>query len=430
MKKLRKYFFGVLIFFAIFGATQYIDTQKNAAAANSLLGNNEIINIKTTDSLPVNDTVTPLDYSADGNVILFSSSATNLSNANSFAGLYTYNIMTDTTARIDISTSGVLPNGAPFGGWTGYPLSETGRYVSFGSYSTNLIDGATQATRSIYKRDTQTNTTTLTASASNSPLSQNWDRNLAISNDGRFSLVASRYVAGNSYPNDYRLLLGEVINGAYNWTPLANGGSTQGGTSSGMVVGGSSCDGSFVVYQSQHTIMLADVRRGSTQTVSLSGGMSTSPRISCNGVYILYATKNRTDVNPGLTGYSSRSHLVRYNRITGEYRYVDSNSSGALGSGMDYSTMNEAYFNIFNASIANTGDVVFNYNNNIHLKHLSDGSGTLESIAKTATGTYINVTNGAITADGRYIFFQTDPYSLGIGSSPAGNQIIRTKTNL
>lgn len=430
MNKLKKVLLGVFAFFVMLGISGYVDITRNASAANSLLGNNEVITIKTTDSLPVNNTVSPLAYSADGNVVLFSSSATNLPNANSFAGLYTYNLSTDTTMRIDISTNGTLPNGVPFGGWTSYPLSETGRYVSFASYATNLIDGTTQATRSIYKRDTQTNTTTLIASASNSPLSQNWDRNLGISNDGRFSMIASRYTGGNTYPNYYRVLIGEDTNGTYSWTSLASGGGSPGNTNDGMVVGGSSCDGSIVVYQSAHTIKLADVRRGSVQTISISGYMSTSPIISCNGIYILYATENRADVDPTLTGYNNRSHLVRYNRITGQRQYVDSSSSGTLGNGMDYSTMNEAYFNIFNASIANTGDVVFNYNNNIHLKHLSDGSGTLESIGKTATGTYLNISNGAITADGRYIFFQADPYSLGIGSSPAGNQIIRTKTNL
>ena len=194
-----------------------------------------------------------------------------------------------------------------------------------------------------------------------------------------------------------------------------------------------SCDGSLAVYEKSGAIYSADTRN-STPSISLvASGPSVSGLMSCNGVYILYATTNRSTITPNPLGANNYMHLVRYNRITGERQYIDSNSSGVF----DTNTIQyngDAYIqpaNLFNASISDSGDAVLKYNGSFYLKHLSDGSGTLEPIGKVLGGSYVNITTRAqITADGRYIFFAADPYDLSIGSSPMGNQIIRTKTNL
>ena len=405
----------------------------NTYAANTLPGNNEVITIGgTTDGQPVNASVTPRAYSADGNIVLFDSSATNLPNAGTFGGIYIYNIKANTTARVDVSTSGVQPDGNFFGGaaGSGIRMSETGRYVTFGSNATNLIDGSTKYPRMIYKRDTQTNVTTLVGGGYTGGDSTKWDRNLAISNDGRFALVSSRYLANNTYPYSYITVIGDGNTGTYTWTFA---GSASSNDNAG--VGEMSCDGMFAA-TSGGQVALVDFRKGSRTVLTTSAYDSASPLISCNGRYVLYTTKDRTQITPTPASMNTYQHLVRYDRITGERVYIDSDSSGIF-SAAQY-IYNPVYYdvqpNIFNASIADTGDVVFDYkqNNNTYsyLKHLSDGSGTLESIAKTSSGTYLNVSGGTITRDGRYVFFQTDPYNLGLAPSPSSNQIIRTKTNL
>ena len=197
-----------------------------------------------------------------------------------------------------------------------------------------------------------------------------------------------------------------------------------------MKLGGVSCDGSFVVFQKYDAIQLVDLRRGTTTTIPTGNSNSTSPLISCNGSYILYATENRTDITPTPSGLNSYLHLVIYNRITGERKYIDSNSSGVFHNNPNYAYNNFPNANVFTASIADSGDVVFKYNGYAYLKHLSDGSGTLESIAKKSNGTYANVDNGQITRDGRYVFFKADPYDIGLSPSPSSVQIIRAKTGL
>lgn len=427
VNKLKKVLLGILVFLAAISMWGYLDPSKNATAANSLLGNNEVITIKTTDGQPINAQPSLLGYSSDGAILLFSSSATNLPNSNGLTSLYTYNLKSDVTSRVDVSSNGTPGNAGLF---LTPQFSENGRYITFGSRATNLIDGNTMPAQYLYKRDTVSGSTVAIGLGYSGGYSHKWDRNLGVSNDGRFSLVASQRILDPTYPYPYKIILGEDVASTYTWKQVANGGGNDGDISPDSIVGGISCDAAFAAFQIQDTIKLADLRTGTVTTLSASGSASTSPIISCSGRYILYATKNRTDVEPTATGIHTNYHLIRYDRLTGERIYVDQNSSGLLSMGKDHSTMNPAQQNLFGASIANTGDVVFNYNGSVHLKHLSDGSGTLESIAKTATGTYTDVNNGGITSDGRYVLFQADPYSLGIGSSPEGTQIIRTKTNL
>lgn len=430
---LKKIGIGLLISTLAVGASVLSQLYINTYAANTLPGNNEVITIGgTTDGQPVNASVSPIAYSGDGNIILFTSNATNLPNAGAPGGLYIYNIETNTTARVDISTSGVLPNGGLFGGaaGSGIRMSETGRYVTFSSMATNLIDGATKSPQMIYKRDTQANATTVVGAGYTQGYSDKWDRNLAVSNDGRFVLVSSRYLA-NNYPYNYIIAVGDGNTGTYTWT-VAGSGSPNDTAGAGEM----SCDGMFAAMTYGGQIALADLRKGSTTILATSAYDSASPLISCNGRYVLYTTKNRTQITPTPAGMNTYQHLVRYDRLTGERIYIDSDSSNVF-SAAQY-TYSPVYYdvqpNIFNVSIADTGDVVFDYKQGIntyrYLKHLSDGSGTLESIAKTASGTYININNGTMTSDGRYIFFKTDPYNLGLAPSPSSDQIIRTKTGL
>jgi len=399
----------------------------NVHAANSLTNSNtQVITVGgTTDSLPVNAAISPQAYSGDGNVVLFISSATNLPNSNGVQGLYVYNIRDNLTSRIDISTNGVVANGG-----LGYSLalSESGRYVTFVSLATNLIDGSTEPSRQLYKRDTQNSTTTYIGGWYGGEFYQ-WDRNLGLSNDGRFTLLSSTRTGGNTYPYNPRIIVGDSTSGTYTWATLANGSSAY----YDALTGGISCDGSFAVYKQQYSIILADLRRGTTTTITAASGDSTSPMISCNGRYVLYATNNRTDITPTPSGMNSYLHLARYDRITGQRMYIDSNSTGVISTAqIQY---NPSYTNLqdndFNASIADTGDVVLTYNGSSYLKHLSDGSGTLESVAQTTSGVaYNGIYTSKLTTDGRYIFFTTDPYNLGLAASPSSSKIIRVKTNI
>jgi hypothetical protein len=430
MIQFKRLSIGLLVSALVVGFGILIQSDNSAYAASTLTGSNEVITISdTTDSLPVNAAITIRGYSGDGNVFLFSSTATNLQGAGGLGGLYVYNIKNSTTSRVDVSTSGVQSNGYVY---RSARLSETGQYVTFGSMGTNLIDGITHGVGEYYKRDVKAGVTSYIGGNYALGYSQNVDRNLSVSNDGRFILMASRYTA-NNYPHTYGVNYGEDTGTSYTWTSLGiDSNGIEFANASSAVQGELSCDGAFATFQQDYTTRLADLRRGTAVTITTGASSSTSPLISCNGRYVLYATSDRTQITPTPSGMDTYMHLVRYDRITGERKYIDSNSSGTFSiAHLNRNTSSqEGIENLFKASIADSGDVVLSYNGNSYLKHLSDGSGTLESIAKTAGGSYINVNNGTLTKDGKYIFFNADPYNLGIGSSSAGNQLIRTKSGL
>jgi hypothetical protein len=429
MSKFTKIVIGVLTMMLAVGASVLAQVATVTNAASTLQGNDEIITVSataTTDGQPLNSTMVPVGYSADGNTIVFLSQATNLPEAGG-RGVYTLNVKTGAVARVDLSTDGIIPDrNASY-----VQVSETGRYITFSSDATNLVSTPHNPYSSIYLRDMQQGTTTLVDSGNVYQSNNNNERNLGVSNDGRFVLAASRYIV-NSYPYYYGIILKDnSVTSGSSWTSLGVGTGIENSWSSTAVRGSLSCDGSFVLYQKTNNIELADLRKGSSAIVTNAIPSGLSPIISCNGRYILYATTDRTLITPTPAGMTSdKYHLVRYDRITGERMYIDSNSSGVFSSGYTWSSLSEPAENIFKASVADTGDVVFTYNGNVYLKHLSDGSGTLEPIAKMASGTYVNMQNGTITRDGKYIFYRADPYDLGLSPSSMGLQLIRARTNL
>lgn len=397
----------------------YSNTKVNAA--NTLSGTNEIINIATTDGQPMDKGAGMIGVSGDGNVILFRTKATNVPNAggggySGTGGLYTYDSVTDVTTRMDISANGTLPDATNTGG----TISDNGRYVYFISRATNLIDGTYHYPTQTYIRDLQAGTITAVSNHYWANASDTIDYPIGISDDGRFVLLTTRYV-GLSTSNFYNLMLGDRQSGSFTWTSLAQASGVT--YVEGLHRADFSCDGSFAVYQKTGFIYLADLRRGGVVTSLIGpGGQSDFPTISCDGTYVTYTTKNRTDVSPTPVGMSSNStHLVRYNRITGEYKYIDSNSSGQFNNNIIPKEV----------SIADTGDVVMNYSDVYYVKHLSDRSDTLESVAKDSSGNYINVSGPTLlTNDSRFILFSAEPFDLGLTPSPVTRQIIRTKSGI
>ena len=430
MIKLKNIGIGLLILGVLTGFTLFVQSQNKSYAANTIVASNELITIGgTTDGLPPDEWSGVVTLSKDANVVMFSSAATNLPNATpAHGGLYAYNIKTNSLVRVDVSTSGVAANGPLLNGRT---ISETGRYVTFTSSATNLIDGTTTAPlqMNIFMRDLQTGTTTSLYSNTNQNNPQKSEKHLGVSSDGRFVLWASRYVANTVYGNPYAIVYGDRKAGPTSWTSFAAGtDSASTGDTPWNIDGQISCDGSFAVYQNLGLIELADTRNGTATKISLTGYTSQNPVISCSGRYILYATKNRTDITPTPSGMNTNFHLVRYDRLTSERIYIDSNSSGVFS--VPPVVLNTPSYSFFNSSVSDAGDVVFKYNGNMYLKHLSDGSGTLEPIAKNTSGVTVTINNGAISGDGRYVIYTADPYTLGLTSNPAGTQVIRVKTGL
>lgn len=432
-----------------------LSTHFYASAANTFTGSNTLASVDSSGT--VSDAASyPLGVSTDGNVVLFRSGGSNLPGYSSagWSGVFVHNFSGGTTTRVDSSSSDTPANG-PESGSPG-ALSPTGRYAAFTSGATNLIDGVTSPTYGIYLKDLQTGvTTSLLTDGSGIPIQVGtYAYPTSISNDGRFVLISTTkaylFVPGTRAGYNDIVLVDTVAHTTkLLYTPVS--GALQ---NAGSYPGGMSCDGAFVVFSSLATnlvsnysgsnahIFLADLRNGGGITDLTSGEtvVSGSSTISCDGETIAFGTQSRNLVTPTPSSMdSTSSHMIEYNRITGAYKYVDSDSSGNFSQPQSSAT-----------SVSDKGDMVFRWPFSVGsaqyaplmMKHVSDGSGTLEHVEKTPSGSYLtnyDTNNGnlylkvKITPDSKYIVYPTRESCQLItsgGSCSSNVQAVRSATGL
>lgn len=414
--------------------------QSYANAANTIPGNNVLVSVNNVDGQGMNSGSGPAGISSNGNVILFSTNASNITDYNGVSGLYVRDIEQSTTERVDVSTSGVLADNTNLSS----ALSETGRYVAFSSMATNLIDGTTSRAGGVYIRDTQLGTTTQVAIGYYPTNGHDWDKVWGISNDGRFLVYTTKDFGPGPW-KPYVIRYVDTLTG----NSKTFGGPTQ--STKWTTHASMSCDGSLVVFSSSynpstggdenHKVYLADMRNVDNPTFTTIGGSYTfAPKISCNGNYITYNVQNSyNDPTPKPTGLSNYAHLIRYNRIDGTRAYIDSNTAGTVFDNNtflfdDYATASGGIWNDdrFYNSIADTGDITLKYNGQGYLKHLSDNSGTMETIQRTPSGTYLGSPVGRLSANGRFVTYSSPQgYDLGLlSSSSTFYNVFRSETGI
>lgn len=135
--------------------------------------------------------------SRNGNVVAFSSNASNLSTGDTNGEPDVFTATTDgptpTVARVSVGTAGEQANGG-----SGAPsLSDDGRYVAFSSGASNLVTGDTNGETDVFVRDTQANTTVRVSVASDGAqggagLASGISSSIGISGTGRFIVFDSR----------------------------------------------------------------------------------------------------------------------------------------------------------------------------------------------------------------------------------------------
>jgi hypothetical protein len=143
--------------------------------------------------------------SADGRLVVFSSSAPNLvpRDTNGETDIFVRDRSTGTTERVSVDSSGIQPNGS-----SGHPsVSADGRFVAFSSRASNLVpddtNGIADGTPDVFVRDRQTGTTERVSvdSSGNQANSSSCCLPPSISSDGRsfaFQSYASNLVPGDT----------------------------------------------------------------------------------------------------------------------------------------------------------------------------------------------------------------------------------------
>jgi Tol biopolymer transport system component len=314
--------------------------------------------------------------SADSRFVAFYSAATNLvaGDTNAAADVFVHDRLMDTTERVDVDSSGSQPDG----GAGIASISGDGRYVAFASYATNLVpDDDTHGYSDIFVRDRlHVVRTTEMVSVDSSGVQGNsvslWG---SISGDGRY--VAFR--SGSRLAND---------------------------------------PGSF------YDIFVRDLQSGTTECASVdssesgANGDSTSSFISADGRYVAFNSLASNLVTGDTNGFSDV--FVR-DRQGGTTERVSVSTGGAQGNAAcdDFpSTSSDGRFVAFRSEASNLvpeGDT-----NGIADIFVRDRqNGTTERVNVATGGAQANAENGdpSISADGRFVAFQSDASNLVAGDT-------------
>ena len=137
--------------------------------------------------------------SADGRYVAFYSDATNLvdGDTNGVGDVFVHDRQTAQTVRVSIHSDGTQGDHDSL--WDS-PISADGRHVAFSSYAWNLVDGDTNLVGDVFIHDRQTRQTTRVSMGSDGSQGNGTSLHPSISADGRYVSFSSQ--ASNLVDND------------------------------------------------------------------------------------------------------------------------------------------------------------------------------------------------------------------------------------
>jgi Tol biopolymer transport system component len=262
--------------------------------------------------------------SANGRFVAFLSNASNIvpGDTNSSYDVFVRDTLSNTTTRVSVDSAGNQANSDSY-----YPsISADGRFVAFGSNSSNLVPGDPNNRYEIFVRDLSTNTTTRVSVDSAGNLGNGYSYTPSISADGRF--VAFYSDASNLVPADTNNSPDVLVRDlSTNTTTRVSVDSAGNQANSDSYIPSISADGRFVAFYSDASnlapgdtnnspdIFMRDLLTNTTTRLSVDsagnqGNADTrgfaSPSISADGRFVAFPssasnlvpgdTNNRSDI--------------------------------------------------------------------------------------------------------------------------------------
>ena len=309
----------------------------------------------TIERLSVDSTGAQADHSSslpaispDGRYVAFESDATNLvsGDTNGMLDIFLRDRHTGQTTRVSVSSSGAQGNEDS----SDPSVSSDGRYVAFYSLASNLVAGDTNAKRDVFVHDQQTGQTTR-VSVSSAGVQGVEDSYLCnISADGRYVAFYSysNTLVVNDANNTHDVFVHDRQTAQTTLVSLAYDGA-QGNSSSSTC--NMSSDGRYVAFVSWASNLVANdtnnkgdifVRdRQTAQTtrvsISSSGGQgndySVTPSISDDGRYVAFGSFANSLIPQDSNGWGD---VFLHDRETGQTTLISINTAGASGNGSSY----------------------------------------------------------------------------------------------
>jgi len=319
--------------------------------------------------------------------------------------------------RVSVATGGTQGND-----WTSYcSISDDGRYVAFGSYSTNLAPGDTNGTSDVFVRDRQAGTTERVSVANDGTEGNDRSAYPSISADGRYVLFMSS--ATNLVPGDtnetFDIFVHDRETGTTERVNVAAGGAQANG-------GGYPCalsaDGRYVAFSSWASnlvpgdtngvedIFVHDRQSATTERVSLATGGtqgnldSSSGSLSPDGRYVAFSS-SATNLVPG--DANLRSDIFVRDRQTGTTDRVSVATGGTQANESSYgpSISADGRYVAFPSDASNLVPGDTNDRRDAFVRDRQAGTTALVSVSSTGTKGNLSSGTRSISADGRYVAF-------------------------
>lgn len=359
--------------------------------------------------------------SANGRYLAFYTSADNLvpGDSNGETDVFVRDRQTGVTERVSVSTSGSEGNDSSFGA----SISADGRFVAFSSKADNLVTGDTNGATDTFVHDRLTGQTVRTSVDSSGVEADSKSQSASISGDGRritFYSDARNLVAGDT--NLQRdIFVHDLQTGSTVRASVSSLGVEGNGKSDNPCISG---NGRYVAFNSRadnfvsgdtalEDIFVHDLQTGMTERVSESslgiGANSTSQyaSLSADGRHVAFQS-SADNLVPGDT--NGRSDIFVHDRQTGLTQRVNVSSAGAEAN--DESGYPSISADGRHVSFDSVSDNLVPGNTSawsgvfVHDRH----TGITERVSVSSLGVAGEGQNtgSTISADGRYVGFQSD----------------------
>ncbi len=319
---------------------------------------------------------------------------------------------------VSAKANGTISAGSIFDEFTFPSISADGRYVAFSSRASDLVAGDTNGLFDIFVKDLQTGAivrASTNASGGQSTLGSSFSP--SITADGRFVLfqsTASDLVAGDTGNSD--VFVKDLQTGAISrlsndstatWFGArfsADGRYVMFTSAAGNLVSGDSngVEDSFIL-----NLQTGAITRESTDASGLQGNAASyGPSISADGRNVTFASDASNLVADDTNGVVD---IFVKDRETGDIVRVSTDSSGgqADGSSSSHSMSADGRYVAFASTATNLVPGDFNGTSDIFVKDLETGELTRVSTNALGWQAYGDSLNPSISADGRYVTFES-----------------------
>jgi flagellin-like hook-associated protein FlgL len=244
--------------------------------------------------------------SADGRYVVFESDASNLvaGDNNAARDIFRKDMLTGEVLRVNTSSNGSQSNNNS----NNAQISADGRYVVFSSDASNLVAGDTNAATDIFRKDMQTGEVLRVSTNGNGGEGNGVSFNSSISADGRYVLFgsSSTNLVENDRNNKSDIFRKDILTGEVLRVNTSSSGEEDNGSNNGHI----SSDGRHIVFESISSNLVSGDSNGASdiflRDLSRMGIQEMSGMVVSNQVSARYTLDLAKKYREEITSYRSK----------------------------------------------------------------------------------------------------------------------------